>query len=121
MPKTNIRSILQDIRQREVVVQWLNRVLDLEASASLIVACLNSLYFSAYAAASRTLARRAAAVALASVSLAFGLEALLFLAVSSQAQSSVPGLALLAVRTLLLVAGSMLAALVLRACWRRRT
>jgi hypothetical protein len=102
-------------------VQWLNKLLAIEAGAEFALACLNCLYFWAYAVRTRSAARRTAAMALVCVSAGFGSEALLFL--SFEQASDPPTLRLIAtalVRTTLLAGCALLTVLALRSGLRAR-
>jgi hypothetical protein len=104
----------------EVFVQWLNKLLAIEAGVELGLACLNCLYFWGYAARTRSAARRAAAMALVCVSAGFGSEALLFLSIEQPTDLSTWQLLATAfVRTTLLAGCGVLSLLALRATWNR--
>jgi hypothetical protein len=101
-------------------VQWLNKLVAIEAGVEFALACLNCLFFWGYAVRTRSAARRTAAMALVCVSAGFGSEALLFLLFGPPAD--LPTWQLLAtafVRTTLLAGCALLSLLALRATWNR--
>jgi hypothetical protein len=102
-------------------VQWLNKLVAIEAGVEFALACLNCLYFWGYAVRTRSAARRTAAIALVCVSAGFGSEALLFL--SFEQPPDLPAWQLMAtafVRTTMLAGCALLAVLALRAGLRAR-
>jgi hypothetical protein len=99
-------------------VQWLNKLVAIEAGVEIGLACLNCLYFWGYAVRTRPAARKTAAMALFCVSAGFGSEALLFLSFEQGADLPTWQLGATAfVRTTLLAGCALLSLLALRATW----
>jgi hypothetical protein len=96
-------------------VQWLETFVFVEASAGFVLASMNCRHLLGYARAARTAARRGGAAALALVSGALSLEALVFLAwpvieTSPQLRDA----SVVAVRSALLLASAVVSVLLLR-------
>jgi hypothetical protein len=101
-------------------LRWLENIVFLEAAAAFVLASMNCRSLLGYALAARTAARRVGAGALASISAALSLEALVYLAQPAlEADPEARELSLLLVRTCLLLASTVIAALLLRSRRRR--
>ena len=97
-------------------MRWLELLVVIEASGGLVLALANCLYFAGLARGARTQARRAAAASLSLVNGGFALEATLWLVVDGQLTGSTAQNAFeLVVRTMLLLAVSLVSLLVWRA------
>jgi hypothetical protein len=100
-------------------VRWLETIMLAEAGAGFVLASLSCLYFWDYAGRTHSPSRRAGAAAMALVSGALALEALVFVAAGSPGRGAA-AFALAATRTALLAAIASIALLTLRSLARRR-
>ncbi len=100
---------------------WLETVLLIEAAAAFWLSALNVALLSRVLSTTHGQARRAAAVVLASVCLGQAMEALLFLWVGdTSVRGAWPALALLVVRTALVLSTGLIALLLVRSLRGRR-
>lgn len=96
-------------------MQWLETLVLVEASGGFVLASMNCRQLVGYARAARSAARRAGAAALALVSAALSLEALLFLASPAvEASPALRDVSLVALRSALLASSAAVSALLLR-------
>jgi apolipoprotein N-acyltransferase len=99
---------------------WLETVLLIEAAAAFWLSVLNVAFLGRVISAARGVARRAGAVVLACVCAGQGMEALLFLWLGDTSPNGWQAVALLMVRTVLLVSMGLISLLLLRARSLRR-
>jgi hypothetical protein len=105
------------------VVQWLEAFLIMEAAGAFLLAGLNALLVARLASRARTHSRRVGAWALAGLCGALQLEALLFLALAwpARPEGALAVVAMLLMRTAMLLSSAFLSLLLLRgAAWQQR-
>lgn len=96
-------------------MQWLETFVLIEASAGFVLASMNCRHLLGYARAARTAARRGGAAALALVSAALALEAIVFMASPAiEASPELRDASVVAVRSALLLASGVISVLLLR-------